>query len=331
MRDIYSYKDNFEKYSDVKTNLIKKGDVTNPLISIFIPTYKRNETLEETLQSALNQRTNVPYEVIVVSNDPEATTNKTKDIIEKFCSNKIYYYVNTANIGLCGNWNRGIELARSDYISMIHDDDILSPYFIESVLKAITDCKKPGVIGVDYYNFNSANKPCFVYPDKVKYRQISKLGFFFGRYINIAGMTVRKDLIKSLGGYADEYYPNEDTIFIYQALLQENVINICNPLAGYRQEMNASLSVSVMEQIIILTELTRRNIAEHESFAQLWMFFFDKEFFYEYINNSNKYWNLNIDFKQIFKKMDLNPNGVNRIKLYLMDFLIKIVRKGFVE
>lgn len=331
MRDIYSYKNSFEKYTHIKTKLIVKSSVVNPELSIFIPTYKRNNTLEETLISALNQDTGTPYEIIIVSNDPEGANDGTKGIINKFSSNKISFFVNSENIGLCGNWNRGIELAKSNYVSMIHDDDILSPFFVDSVLCAIKNNNCPGIIGVDYCLFNSKSKPEFRYPTTMCYRTVSKIGFFFGRYINIAGITVKKSLIKDIGGYAEDYYPNEDTILIYQALLKEKVINICFPLAGYRQEYNASLAGSTMEEIIFLTELTRKNIAEHEIFAKIWMFLFDKEFLYDYVKDANKYWNLNIDYQTIFKKCDLKTTTINIFKLRLMRFISKIIRKGLIE
>ena len=57
---------------------------------------------------------------------------------------------------MCGNWNRGIELARGKYIAMIHDDDMLSPYFMNAIEKAISDNSNPGIIGVDSINFNSS-------------------------------------------------------------------------------------------------------------------------------------------------------------------------------
>ena len=66
MRDIYQYYNNFEKYKDVKSNLVINGMVTNPELSIFVPTYKRASTLEVTLKSVINQQTNVVYEIIIV-------------------------------------------------------------------------------------------------------------------------------------------------------------------------------------------------------------------------------------------------------------------------
>ena len=327
MRDIYQYYNNFEKYKDVKSNLVINGKVTNPELSIFVPTYKRASTLEVTLKSVINQQTNVVYEIIIVNNDPEEGYKETKELLEGFNDERIYYYVNEQNIGLCGNWNRGIELSRGSYVTMIHDDDLLSPYFVENMIKAIND-SKAGIIGVNYYGFRSDSLPAFARPQKLNYRNVTKESFFFGRNINIAGITVKKELMFSLGGYSEEYYPNEDTNLIYQAIVKDKVINIEHPLAGYRKEINLSLNDGTMTKIIMIMEETRRNIAKHEKFAERWMGKYDKEYLYTYIQGANTYWRLKIDYSDIFTKFGFRKNEPSKFKLFLMKIELKIKMLG---
>lgn len=327
MRDIYQYYDNFEKYKDVKSDLVIEGNIKNPLLTIFIPTYKRANTLETTIKSIITQKTDYAFEIVIVNNDPEEGYNESKELIERINDNRIFYYVNSKNIGLCGNWNRGIELSRCKYISMIHDDDVLSPYFVENIIKAINE-KHAGIIGVDYYNFTSDAMPVFTRPSQIQYRNVSKKSFFFGKYINIAGMTVSKDLILSLGGYSEEYYPNEDTVLIYQALLKDNVVNIENPLAGYRKEINLSLSDGTMKDIIVMMEETRRNIAKYEKFASHWLKKYDKEYLYQYIMCANNTWGLKINYPDIFDAVGLHGKQPSRFKLLLMKVELKMAALG---
>lgn len=327
MRDIYQYYDNFEKYKDVKSDLVIEGNIKNPLLTIFIPTYKRANTLETTIKSIITQKTDYAFEIVIVNNDPEEGYNESKELIERINDNRIFYYVNSKNIGLCGNWNRGIELSRCKYISMIHDDDVLSPYFVENIIKAINE-KHAGIIGVDYYNFTSDAMPVFTRPSQIQYRNVSKKSFFFGKYINIAGMTVSKDLILSLGGYSEEYYPNEDTVLIYQALLKDNVVNIENPLAGYRKEINLSLSDGTMKDIIVMMEETRRNIAKYEKFASHWLKKYDKEYLYQYIMGANNTWGLKINYPDIFDAVGLHGKQPSRFKLLLMKVELKMAALG---
>ena len=327
MRDIYTFYNSFEIYKDIKSDLVIEGRVDNPKITIFIPTYKRADTLEVTVKSALSQITDSEFEILIVNNDPEEGCQETKELLERIADKRIYYYENRDNIGLCGNWNRGIELSRSEYVSMIHDDDILSPYFVDAVLKAIEDTHA-GILGVDYFNFTSMNMPIFTSPTKLKYSYISKQSFFFGKYINIAGMTVRRDLVLALGGYSEEYYPNEDTILIYQAIIQDNVIKINHPLAGYRKEINLSLSDGTMRNIVLIMEKTRRNIAKQEEFAEKWMRKYDKEFLYQYILGANNSWGVDLNYKDIFEEVGMLGERPSKIKLLLMKIEMRIYSLG---
>lgn len=326
MRDIYTFEDNFKKYHAVNSKCVVKGSINNPEISIFIPTYKRTDTIVETIKSALNQIGKINYEVVIVNNDPEGDKSDTRDFIRSFYDKHIYYYINEKNIGLCGNWNRGLELCRAEYVAMIHDDDMLSPWFLSSMMRAIEENEYPFIIGVNSLNFDSKNKPEFNMPKRLSYREISKKSFFYGKYITIAGMTVNRRLAISIGGYSEDFYPNEDTIFIYQALLKGRVVNINNNLAAYRKEVNLSLKDGVMNKIISYTEHTRRSIASHEAFAERWMNMFDKEYLYRYICSANKHWGTTVDAKDIFKEFGFSEAVPNKIKLKVMNLLLRIVR-----
>ena len=324
MRDFYSNFDSFKVYSGVKSDLIISGNVNAPKFTVFIPTYKRSDTLRVTIESAINQFGADSYEIVIISNDPDGASGSVKELIESFNDDRIYYYVNEENIGLCGNWNRGIELARGEYVAMIHDDDMLSPWFVSSVLKGIAEADGPDILGVSYVDFNSSNMPVFKDPGKLNYREVSKESFFWGRYINIAGMTVKREFMLKLGGYAEEFLPNEDTILIYQALLNGRVVNIESVLAGYRQEINESLNGDTMLNVVKTVEYTRRIIAEHEPFAKRWMNRFDREYLYQFVASANEKWKINLDPYQVLREVGLSSKRINRVRYLLMRVLRKI-------
>lgn len=323
MRDIYLPDDNFKKYQDIPSINIIKGNVRNPYLTIFIPTYKRDETLKVTIESAINQQYTGSYEILIVSNDPDGDKSETRKLIESFRDERISFYVNTDNLGLCGNWNRGVELAQGEYICMIHDDDMLSPWYLQAIEKAISENNEPSVLGVDYHTFDSDHMPLFQQPQELHYREVTKKSFFFGQYINIAGMAVKKTFILAQGGYRDEYYPNEDTILIYQALLSGKVIRVEHVLAGYRQEVNLSLSEKTMWEIVVKTEETRRFIAEHELFAKKWMKHFDKEYLYSYIQTANKQWGMNLNSEKMFKELGFSDDKTSTVKTRIMSLFVR--------
>ena len=324
MRDPYLKADNFRACAAVPSVPVIQASVPAPDFTVFIPTYRRAETLKVTLDSVLNQREAGEYEILIINNDPAGGEGETLDLIAEADDPRISYYVNQENIGLCGNWNRGIELARGEYVVMIHDDDLLSPWFMKAMRQAVRENGKPEVLGVSWQNFDSSRMPGFTEPVRLAYRPVTKQSFFFGRYINIAGMTVRRDFMLEQGGYRDEYYPNEDSILIYQAVLNGRVLNVEHELAGYRQEVNLSLSVETMENIIRKTEMTRRFIAQHEPFAARWMRAFDREYLNAYIEGAKAHWGLELDGKKLLQEFGFKNTNINRVRATVMNALLAV-------
>ena len=68
----FAPEDCFAAYRQVPSELvIDGGALATPAITIAIPTFRRPDLLREAISSALSQRTDCPYEVIVVDNDTD--------------------------------------------------------------------------------------------------------------------------------------------------------------------------------------------------------------------------------------------------------------------
>lgn len=86
-------------------------------ISIILPLYNSEKFVEECLDSLLNQ-TFKDYELIILD---DCSKDKTRNILDK---KKIKYYTNKRNLGPVKNLNKGIKIAKGDYI-MITDHDMV--------------------------------------------------------------------------------------------------------------------------------------------------------------------------------------------------------------
>jgi glycosyltransferase involved in cell wall biosynthesis len=95
-----------------------------PQISVIIASYNYAHYISECISSVLTQ--DVPsLELIVVDN---ASTDNTDDVIGQFSGDsRLRYYKNETNIGLAPNHNRGLALARGQYILFVSADDRLLP------------------------------------------------------------------------------------------------------------------------------------------------------------------------------------------------------------
>lgn len=217
-----------------------------PLITILIPTYKRADLLKETLESAINQKTSISYEIIVGDNNP--CDDETSLLMSGYQNNaNISYYKHSQNIGMSGNWNRLFQLSRSKWSVLLHDDDILSPYYIETIFKYLDDetlLIKP-IIPKFYsdccFDFNE--------PVNVTVECLSLEAFLWGCPLGSPShMIFKTDWVINSGGFDESVFPCMDYLFNLKSALNGRVIKINCVLGGYRVSRNESLNHSVMEK-----------------------------------------------------------------------------------
>lgn len=124
----------------------------NDLISIVIPTYKRNETLKRALDSAISQ-TYSPIEIIVVDDNadyPDVRSNN-ESIIKEYSNCNIKLVKNDKNLGGGLSRNAGIQVASGKYICFLDDDDEYLPDKVEKQFKRYIEANNDNVAMVYCY------------------------------------------------------------------------------------------------------------------------------------------------------------------------------------
>jgi glycosyltransferase involved in cell wall biosynthesis len=119
-----------------------------PLVSIIIPTYNRNQYLNDCLQSVSTQ-TYENIEVIVVD---DSGNGNAQSVVESF-DNIVYKPLNS-NQGPTTARNQGIELANGKYIQLLDDDDYLLPNKIKKQIRYL----EKNDAGVVYCGYKQEDK-----------------------------------------------------------------------------------------------------------------------------------------------------------------------------
>ena len=137
-RDYFACENNFDKVKDIASELVYGSHRSEaPRFTVVIPTYRKPELLALALQSTFVQP-GEDYQVMVVDDDPESwSSGRAAAILERFADERLLYYVNRQNLGLFANWNRCFELAASEWVVMLHDDDLLTEDYLTSVRRAL--------------------------------------------------------------------------------------------------------------------------------------------------------------------------------------------------
>ncbi len=115
------------------------------MISIVIPVYNAEKSLEKCLDSILNQ-TYTEYEVILINDGSKDNSLKILDQYREEYP-KIFRTYNQENKGSAVTRNEGIEYARGEYIFFIDCDDYIEKEYIETFVKGIEEKNVDMLIG----------------------------------------------------------------------------------------------------------------------------------------------------------------------------------------
>lgn len=118
-----------------------------PLVSIIVPVYNGEKTIERCLRSIQNQSySNI--EIIVVN---DGSTDHTKRVIEKYAAaDSRFRYIEKPNSGVSDSRNAGMKEARGEYFQFVDGDDWLVKQATEEFVKMAVAFECDMVIS-DYY------------------------------------------------------------------------------------------------------------------------------------------------------------------------------------
>lgn len=124
------------------------------MISVIIPTYNRSNTIRKSVESVLKQ-TYTDTEVIIVD---DGSTDDTRQVVEEIDDRRIRYHVLDKNSGACAARNKGIELARGEYIAFHDSDDIWHANKLEDQLEKLLETQCDVVICRYMQHYKSSEK-----------------------------------------------------------------------------------------------------------------------------------------------------------------------------
>jgi len=109
------------------------------LVSVIIPTYNRAEELKRAMKSVLNQ-TYRNLELIIID---DGSIDDTENTVQFFSDDRIKYLRNDENMGVAHSRNRGLAIARGNYVSFLDSDDEWLEDKLDVQLEKATEFNKP--------------------------------------------------------------------------------------------------------------------------------------------------------------------------------------------
>ena len=214
-------------------------------VTVGIPTYNRPDLLREAIKSVLLQ-TFSDFRLVISDN---ASDRATRDAVESFTDPRVAYNRSDHNVGMLGNFNRIIELADTEFLMILPDDDLLYPDYLASAMEALRQFRSVGVV---HTAFNLLDLEAQVLtramsPMKGKRPITVESG---QRYLErsmtavwpvcFSSATYRTSAIVEAGGFRDDELPFADLPLWMRIALQWDFAFLARPLAGYRHHPDTS-------------------------------------------------------------------------------------------
>ncbi|WP_281238869.1 glycosyltransferase family 2 protein [Flavobacterium praedii] len=167
----------------------------HPILSIIIPCYNSEATLESTLESVLNQDFQ-EWEAIIVN---DGSIDLTEEIALKWANrDKRFKYFSKQNEGLGKTRNFGILKAKGKYILPLDSDNLVANDFAKEAIAILENNNEIGVVHGDAEYFGEKSGLW-----KVDEFEMSKM--LIGNYIDACAIYRKKNWV-DVGGY-DENMP----------------------------------------------------------------------------------------------------------------------------
>ncbi|PKN38349.1 MAG: hypothetical protein CVU62_05715 [Deltaproteobacteria bacterium HGW-Deltaproteobacteria-2] len=219
---------------------MRESILNKSTFSIVIPAYNGERFLHCAIASALAQ-TRKADELIIVDDD---STDGTAEIAKSY-GEKIKYYFNDKATGFVDAWNRAISKATGDYITIIHQDDLLHPEYIERVEKALLQFPNIGhfFTACNYIDdsgliIKEPPRPHSLVPVLYSGRDYAHhylMGVVSNNHIHrCPGVTTSRELLLNKCTYRKEAGLLADDDFFYRVGSFTEVAGVSFPLASFR-------------------------------------------------------------------------------------------------
>ena len=196
----------------------------HPLVSVVIPTYRRNRELVRAVESAENQSYG-NVEIIVVNDAPD------HEILEKISEKSRFTVVHhRENKGGAAARNTGLEKAQGEYIAFLDDDDFFHREKIEKQVRKMEEAEEDCSCCFTWHYFYSSRKELSEDEKEVVAEDTEDMLYRLlrGFSIRIGGcssLLVKKKALEEINGF-DERFPRHQDWELLVRLLENGSIEV---------------------------------------------------------------------------------------------------------
>lgn len=205
------------------------------MISVVIPLFNKEDCIRKTLDSVLVQSLQ-DFEIIVVN---DGSTDGSAEIVAAIPDGRIRL-INKVNGGPSSARNKGLEVAKGDYIAFLDADDIWSPDYLKEMTDLIDSFPDAVIWG---FNYTMIQDGMIVHSEVKAYRgYLSQEWDSFPIFFSSSSSCCRKTALIDLGGFDERMVYGEDIDMWFRLLLNGRGVIDTRVLAFYNKDEYNSLT-----------------------------------------------------------------------------------------
>jgi glycosyltransferase involved in cell wall biosynthesis len=188
--------------------------MTYSLVSIIVPNYNHEQFLNERLESVFNQ-TYLNYEVILLD---DASTDDSLSILHRYKDHpKVTHFIcNETNSGSpFQQWQKGINMAKGDWIWIAESDDYCDPDFLSKLLNKETSSNTE----LRYVQSMDVNSKGEMLENRIEYTNYFRPNIWNSDF-EMSGI----DFIERYLSYFN-VIPNSSAVIFKRSLIDSNILN----------------------------------------------------------------------------------------------------------
>jgi len=179
-----------------------------PQVTVLMAVYNGKRYLREAVDSILGQ-TFTDFEFIIIN---DSSTDTSRDILSTYSDSRIRLVENEQNIGLTKSLNRGLSLARGEYVARMDADDRSHSARIQKQVAYLDAHPKVAFLGTQHSTINAKG---MLMPLNTIKSPVDPLAFrwcwIFDNPIAHSTAVFRRDIVwGELGGYNENFRTSQD-------------------------------------------------------------------------------------------------------------------------
>lgn len=234
-------------------------NISLPRISIIIPVYNVEQYLSQCLESVLAQ-TFKNYEVILIDDGSSDCSGMICDEYEKL--DERIHVIHQKNQGQSVARNRGVDIARGEWIHFVDSDDLIHPQMLEILYRAVIEsnvkycaCNRIKFHSPEIVTYEKLDFSCKVImvDEEITEKLRKNNAFYWTPYASLVHSTIIKN---------NKFERNrifEDNAVCFKWIHESNTIAVIDyPMYFYRDNpngtMNQKFSVKKLDYLWALSE-----------------------------------------------------------------------------